>query len=85
MRFRGATTPLVPVIRTVEAEIDERGRVRLLAAVTLPRSRRALVTVLDDEPAVGGTFAPRTCEDALAVDWNRTEEDAAWAHLQHLG
>jgi hypothetical protein len=22
--------------------------------------------------------------DALAVDWNRPEEDEAWAYLQHL-
>src|SRR5205823_2291653 len=38
------------MIRTLEAMIDERGTVRLLEAVELPASRRALVTILDEEP-----------------------------------
>jgi uncharacterized protein (DUF433 family) len=36
--------------RTLEAEIDESGTVRLKAHVDLPAARRALLTILDDEP-----------------------------------
>jgi hypothetical protein len=70
------------VIRTVEAIIDERGQVRLLENVAVGTPRRALVTVLDEEPA---GIIPETAllsEPALAEDWNRPEEDAAWSHLQ---
>ena len=38
------------MLRTVEAVIDERGQVRLLETVQLAGARRALVTILDDEP-----------------------------------
>jgi hypothetical protein len=34
--------------RTVDAVIDETGRVRLLESLSLPSPRRAIVTVLDD-------------------------------------
>ncbi len=37
-------------MQTLEAVIDEDGRVRLLESVRLPRARRALLTILDDEP-----------------------------------
>ncbi len=38
------------MVRTVEAIVDKEGRVRLLEAVHLPAARRALVTILEDEP-----------------------------------
>jgi hypothetical protein len=70
------------VIRTVEAIIDERGAVRLLESVELPAARRALVTILEEEP-VGRTHETALLSEAvLAVDWDRPEEDAAWSHLQ---
>lgn len=68
------------MIQTYEAIIDEQGHVRLLGTVHLPATRRALVTVLDDEPAQISETAILS-ERALA-DWNRPEEDAAWSHLQ---
>ena len=40
------------MMRTIEAVIDEQGNVRLLESVHLPAARRALVTILEDEPAV---------------------------------
>ena len=63
------------MIQTVEAIIDPDGTVRLLGPVTVTASRRALVTVLE-EPAL------EMGEAALAEDWLRSEEEAAWAHLQ---
>jgi hypothetical protein len=40
-----------------------------------------LVTVLEEPAAVPGEAA-LLAEAALAVDWLRPEEDAAWSHLQ---
>ena len=40
------------MLRTIEAVIDEEGKVRLLEAIHLPAARRALVTILEDELAV---------------------------------
>ena len=53
------------MIRTVEAQIDEQGNIRLVEAIHLPSPRRALVTILD-EPAtiatsgsvLGGSLVP---------------------------
>lgn len=69
------------MLRTIEAVIDENGNVRLLEAVQLPAGRRALVTVLD-ESGVRPDEAALLSERSLGVDWDRPEEDAAWAHLQ---
>lgn len=70
------------MIRTVEAIIDERGTVRLLENVNLPNARRALVTILEEELTAYGSEAALLSEAALAEDWDRPEEDAAWSHLQ---
>lgn len=69
------------MIQTVEAVIDATGQVRLLGEVHLDGPRRALVTVLE-EPAMVPGEAALLAEAALAVDWCRPEEDAAWSHLQ---
>jgi hypothetical protein len=70
------------VIRTVEAVIDEQGVVHLLENVHLPAARRALVTILEEEPATQPNETALLSEVALAVDWDRPEEDEAWSHLQ---
>ena len=70
------------MIRTVEAIVDESGRVQLLEVVQLPGARRALVTILEDEPATYSREPALLSEVALGIDWNRHEEDAAWSHLQ---
>lgn len=71
------------MLRTIEAVIEPDGRVRLLEPIEVSGTRRALVTVLDElgDEAVGDLTA-RLSEPALAEDWTRPEEDAAWAHLQ---
>ena len=73
------------MIWTVEALIDEQGNVRLLETVRLPAVRRALVTILEDEPLAAVHEMALLAEAALAADWNRPEEDAAWSHLQPAG
>ena len=70
------------MIQTVEAIIEPDGKVLLLESVEIKEPRRALVTILEDEPA---TKVPETAllsEQALAEDWSRPEEDEAWSHLR---
>ena len=69
------------MIQTVEAVVDAAGQVRLLEKVHVASPRRALVTVLEEPAAIPGETA-LLAESALAVDWLRPEEDAAWSHLQ---
>lgn len=70
------------MLQTIEAVIDEQGNIRLLEPIQLPVSRRALVTILEDEPHINIPETALLSEPALAEDWNRPEEDAAWSHLQ---
>ena len=67
-------------MRTVEAVIEANGEVRLVEPVRLLSASRALVTILEEAPCLHD--AALLSEAALAEDWNRPEEDAAWAHLQ---
>jgi hypothetical protein len=68
------------MLRTVEATIDEHGVVRLAEPITLPGKVRALLTILD-VPAIDEVTL---LSEAALSDWNRPEEDEAWAHLQSL-
>ena len=70
------------MLRTLEAVIDEQGNVRLLEAIQLKTSQRALVTILEDESTVSIHETALLSEKALAEDWNKPEEDEAWSHLQ---
>jgi hypothetical protein len=67
-------------MRTVEAVIEANGEVRLVEPVRLAAPCRALVTILEEAPCLHD--AALLSEAALAEDWTRPEEDAAWAHLQ---
>jgi hypothetical protein len=68
--------------RTIEAIIDDQGQVSLQEKVRLASPRRALVTILEDEPVFSAAETTLLSEPALAEDWNRPEEDEAWSHLQ---
>ncbi len=72
------------MMRTVEAEIDVKGNVRLLEQVQPRTACRALVTILEDHRVVQAPESALLSEEALAHDWNRPEEDEAWAHLQQV-
>ncbi len=69
--------------KSVEAVIDEQNNVRLLEPVQLSGPRRALVIILD-EPAFAVPETTLLSEPALAEDWNRPEEEAAWSYLQQV-
>jgi hypothetical protein len=68
------------MFRTIEAVIDQDGVVRLLEPIRLSTSTRALVTILDDEAEPNSRETALLSEAALS-DWNRPEEDEAWAYL----
>ncbi len=70
------------MLQTIEATIDEQGNVRLLEPVLLPEPRRAFVTILSDKACISETAL--LSEAALAEDWDRPEEEAAWSHLQRV-
>ena len=64
---------------TIEAEVDENGDIRPKEPVSLPPGSQLLITVLS------GSETSETAllsEESLATDWNRPEEDAAWAGLE---
>ncbi len=66
------------MLRTIEVEIDEDGALHLLDPVGQLPAGRTLLTLLTPEP----DDVLQLAERALAEDWLRPEEDAAWAHLQ---
>jgi hypothetical protein len=63
---------------TIEAEVDEKGHIRPKEPVALPPGSQLLITIVGG-PAVSETAA--LSEPSLAADWNRPEEEAAWADL----
>ena len=68
------------MLTTVEAVLQPNGELRLLEPVCLTEPRRVLVTFT--QPLDEATDSAALSEHALAADWLRDEEDAAWAHLQ---
>ena len=64
-----------------EAVVESDGRIRLNNPLHLEQGLRVLVAIpqTDLDTAVSGIVLS---EPALSVDWNKPEEDDAWAHLQ---
>ena len=69
------------MIQTVEAVIDDSGKVKVLNDLPLPRGRRAIVTVLEERSDKAISETALLSEEALAADWLRDEEEEAWSHL----
>jgi len=70
-------------MQTVEAIIDKNGAVRLLGRVRLPKDRRALVTILDEEPVGSGMDDAvwlSGSSETLEEIWDN-EEDDVYAEL----
>jgi hypothetical protein len=70
--------------QTVEATIDPKGRITLHEDVALEKKRRALVTILDEDPRIEISETALLSEQSLAEEWITPEEDAAWQHLAEL-
>lgn len=63
-------------MQTLEAIINKDGKVQLLENVRLPRSYRALLTILDDEPKENKIISNRELLDALNDAYaNDTDEE----------
>ncbi len=43
---------------------------------------KTVEAIIDSEWEESGIECARLSEPALAIDWNRKEEDAAWQYLQ---
>ena len=73
------------MLHTYEALLQPDGRLQFLdapAGETL-RPRRVLVTFTDEAVSVDTALSGAALsQPALARDWLRDEEEAAWAHLQ---
>ncbi len=65
--------------KTIEATIETDGGVHLKEPVKLTHACRAIITIFDDSDI---SETALLSEQSLAKDWNRPEEDEAWAHLQ---
>lgn len=72
------------MLQAIEAVTDRNGMLRLLSPVKLPRLRRVIITILDDEASDETSDLALLSEAALAKDWERPEEDEAWSHLAQL-
>lgn len=73
------------MLTTIEAIIEKNGQIRLLENIQITKQRRALVTILDEETIEEhSNIISLLSEQSLAIDWNRPEEDEAWAHLQSV-
>ena len=70
--------------QTIEAVIDEKGNLRILESIKLPKLRRVIITILDEEPFEDIFNLALLSEAALAKDWLRPEEEEAWSHLAQL-
>lgn len=72
------------MIQTLEAVVDQQGTLRLIEPIRLPPLRRALITILDEEPELSARQSALLSESALASEWLTPEEDIAWSHLAQL-
>lgn len=73
-------------MQTIEAIIDKDGNVELLENVRLPRSHRALLTILDDEPKENKIISNRELSDALndAYTDDSDEEEKEFLRLAKI-
>ena len=71
------------MLQSIEAVVDHNGALRILEPITLPRFRRVIITILEDE-SEDHAYLAEMSEIALAADWERSEEEEAWLHLARL-
>jgi hypothetical protein len=67
------------MLAAIEAVVEKDGRLRPLERIAVREGTHAIVTFLTDEQRTNDMAY--LSETALS-DWNRPEEDAAWAYLQ---
>ena len=72
------------MLQAIEGMTDQDGKLKILGNINLPKSRRVIITILNEEPTDEMVNLALLSESALARDWNRPEEDEAWSHLAQL-
>lgn len=68
-------------LRPIPATVLPNGTVRLMEDIRLPFPAMAMVTLLIEDDTTDTPETALLSQDSLK-DWNRDEEEAAWAHLQ---
>ncbi len=68
-------------LRPIPATVLPNGTVRLMEDIRLPFPAMAMVTLLVEDDMTDMPETALLSQDSLK-DWNRDEEEAAWAHLQ---
>jgi hypothetical protein len=63
--------------KAIEAEVDDKGNIGPKHPVVLTPGSQLLITVVGSAASETGLLS----EPALATDWNRPKEDAAWADV----
>ena len=69
------------MLPSIEAIVEKDGRIRLLERIQVREGTHAIVTFLPEQDEVVVNDTAILSESALS-DWNRPEEDEAWAYLQ---
>jgi hypothetical protein len=65
-------------MKPIEAEVDDKGQIHMKEPIALPPGARVLITIVPDStPSETALLS----ESSLATEWDRPEEDAAWADL----
>lgn len=72
------------MLQTIEAVTDQNGKLRILDSIKLPKLRRVIITILNEELSEEITNLALLSESSLAKDWEKLEEDEAWSHLAQL-
>ena len=73
------------MLQTFEAVLQPNGQLQFLDGPTFrAQAPRHVLVIFTDEavPADTALCGATLSEAALATDWSRDEEEAAWAHLQ---
>lgn len=70
------------MLHTIAAELMPDGSIRFLEPLPEKANRPLRVLVTFTEPTDEALSGLALSAPALAEDWLRDEEDAAWAHLQ---
>ncbi|MBE2225337.1 MAG: hypothetical protein IAF02_27625 [Anaerolineae bacterium] len=72
------------MLQSIEGMTDQNGKLKIPGNINLPKSRRVIITILEEEPSDEAFNLALLSESALAKEWERPEEDKAWSHLAQL-
>ena len=72
------------MLQKIKGMIDQEGNLKILDQLNLPKSRRVIITILDEETSSECIDLSLLSESALSRDWDRPEEDEAWSQLAQL-